>query len=193
MFSTYAKLPHADDLIEVIDADDLPFLLMPRTEVLAQSLSHRVVLVALRNHEGRILVTHRTGSTGNIASPTPEGVWGLSASARVRAGESRVDAALRVLRKDVGIANAALVPGAGKAPITPAQNPFDLLHVTLFIAETALSSPIIAESEKSDSAMFLDKDELQGMAKHFPEMLSDGLLWAVTAGALFTRKRNYVS
>lgn len=193
MFSTYAQLPHADDLIEVIDANDLPFLLMPRAEVLAQSLPHRVVLVALRNHEGRILITHRSGNSGNVASLTPEGVWGLSASARVRAGESRVDAALRVLRKDMGIANAQLVPGAGKAPIIPAQSPFDLLHITLFIAETALSSPIIAESEKSDSAMFLDKDELQGMAKHFPEMLSDGLLWAVTDGALFTRKRNYVS
>lgn len=193
MFSTYAQLPHADNLIEVIDANDLPFLLMPRTEVLAQNLPHRVVLVALRNHEGRILVTQRTSNAGNMASPTPEGVWGLSASARVQAGESRVDAALRVLRKDMGIANAQLVPGTGKAPVVPAQSHFDLLHITLFIAEMALSSPIIAESEKSDSAMFLDKDELQGMAKHFPEMLSSGLLWAVTAGALFTRKRNYVS
>lgn len=193
MFSTYAQLPHADDLIEVIDANDLPFLLMPRAEVLAQGLPHRVVLVALRNHEGRILVSQRAGNTDTMPNTVTESVWGLSASARVRAGESRVDAALRVLRTDMGIDNAQLVPGAGKSPAIPAQNPFDLLHITLFIAETALSSPIIAESEKSDSIMFLDKDELQGMAKHFPEMLSNGLLWAVTAGALFTRKRNYVS
>lgn len=178
MLHTYSQLPHADDLIEVIDAEDKPFLLMPKASVLAQSLSHRVVLVALRNHEGRILVTHRS-----TFSET-ESIWGLSASTRVRAGESRVAAALRALHTDAGIAATQLVYGAAKAPAPSGIKAFDVLHITLFIAEAA-DCHTSRESEKNTDSMFLDKDELEGMATHFPEMLSADLLWAVNAKALF--------
>lgn len=179
MVSTYSQLPHADNLIEVIDAEDKPFLLMPKASVLAQSLSHRVVLVALRNDAGHILVTRHS------ALSTTEHIWGLSASTRVRAGESRVEAALRALHADAGITATQLAYGAAKAPAIPSIKAFDVLHTTLFIVESAdCHTPI--ESEKSTDIMFLDKDELEGMATHFPEMLSAGLLWAVNAKALFT-------
>lgn len=187
MCSTYANLPPAEDLLEVIDGNDQPFLLMPKGEVLAQGLAHRVVLVAVRQQGGRILVTQRTRDTGSESENSS--VWGLSASTRVRAGEARVDAALRVLHNDVGVPDAQLLPGAGKAPRIPALSPFDRLHVSLFIAEAPLGSPISAEAEKNTDVMFLDKDELQGMAQHFPELLSDGLRWAVTSGALFSRAK----
>ncbi|MEG2171899.1 MAG: NUDIX domain-containing protein [Desulfovibrionaceae bacterium] len=184
MFSTYSQLPHAEGLIEVIDSHDKPFLLMPKAEVLAQNLSHRVVMVALRNREGRILVTHR----GATIDTEPVRIWGLSASTRVRAGESRIDAALRALSFDAGINTAQLIYGAGKAPHILGTTSFDLLHITLFIAESA-TAPGTVEPEQNAEVMFLDKDELEGMAQHFPDMLSTGLLWAITSGALFSRTK----
>lgn len=187
MCSTYVHLPPAEELIEVIDANDQPFLLMPKAEVLTQGLAHRIVLVALRQQGGRILVTQRTQDTGSDSESAA--VWGLSASTRVRAGEARMDAALRVLHHDIGVHDAQLLPGAGKAPRIPALKPFDRLHLSLFIAETPASNPLFAEPEKNAGVMFLDKDELQGMAQHFPEILSDGLLWAITSGALFNKAK----
>lgn len=181
MFSTYPPIPHTENSIEVIDSDDRPFVLMPRAEVLRQGLSHRGVVVAVRSNRGRILISKRPADTGS------EILWGLSAYARIRAGESRVDAALRALMQAAGM-QAQVVYGAAKAPVLPARNAFDLQHITLFVADIATDPSSTAPNQDPDR-MLLDKDELQGMNTHFPEMLSPALRWAVSSGALFATTR----
>lgn len=194
LHSSYTHLPHHEDLIEVIDAADKPLLLMSKADVLSQSLPHRVVMVALRNHEGRILATRRTFAGPSTVLPTlphapqeeHEYVWGLSASTRVRAGESRLDAARRALLLDAGISDVPLVYRASKAPVLQSTEAFASLQVTLFMGGP--TSIIPGNDTEAQGTMLLDKDELEGLANYFPGVLSPGLAWAVTSGALFTKK-----
>lgn len=151
---------------------------MPKAEVLRQGLSHRGVVVAVRRGKKRILVSKQA------AIANTEGVWGLSAHTRIRAGESRLDAALRALSRHDSMDNAQLHYAASKAPVFPALSLFELQHITLFIADIATAPSNTSSSQETDR-MFLDKDELQGMSTHFPEMLSPALLWAVRTKALF--------
>lgn len=178
MFSTYPPIPHAEELIEVIDASDKPFLLMPKAEVLRQGLPHRGVVVAVRSGKKRILVSKQ-------ALANADGTWELSAHTRIRAGESRLDAALRALSRHESMDIAQLHYAASKASNFPATTLFERQHITLYIADIATAPNISSPSQETDR-MFLDKDELQGMSTHFPEMLSPVLLWAVKSAALFS-------
>lgn len=187
MFSTYPPIPHAEGLLEVIDSHDRPFVLMPKADVLRQGLSHRGVVVAIRSGKDRIVVTKRPADTSTDTSI--DTVWGLFAYTRVRVGESRLDAALRALKRDADMQEAQLTYAAAKAPLLPAKNTFDLQHITLFIAKPATDPRTTPPSQNPD-LLFLDKDELQGMATHFPEMLSVALRWSVSTGALFPSARN---
>lgn len=160
-------------LVEVTDSRDRPLLLMPGAEVRRRSLAHRVALVILRDRQGRVLVAR--GGTDDIS-----GLWRVSAAGQVRAGEAREDAARRLLAAHLGI---TAVPCVLRTSLdaSPATG---FRQVSLFTAGPVAEVPAPAP-ERIAEVMFLDRDELTGLAEHFPEMLSSDLLWAVRGGYIF--------
>ncbi len=163
--------------VEVTDRRDRPLLIMPGAEVRRASLPHRVVLALLRDMRGRVLVA-RGGADGD------SGLWRVSAAGQVRAGEAREDAARRLLAAHLGISGMQLAACAALA----ASAATGFRQVSLFVAGPAAEVPVPAP-DLIGEIMFLDRDELTGLAEHFPEMLSSDLLWAVRGGYVFPAAR----
>ncbi len=173
----YLTRTRGQTLVEVTDRRDRPLLLMSGAEVRRRSLPHRVVLVLLRDMRGRVLVA-RGGADGG------SGLWRVSAAGQVLAGEAREDAARRLLALHLGIGGVQLAPRAALA----ASAATGFRQVSLYVAGPAAEVPVPA-SDLIAQTMFLDRDELTGLADHFPEMLSSDLLWAVRSGYVFPAAR----
>ncbi len=136
----------------------------------AQKLPQRRITAALFDHAGRIRLSRRAlGETGGH-------VWDFSAQGAVLAGEAREDAAARLLEEQLGLSGLQPVPRAELPP----QVTGGAQWVSLFVAGRRG-----AHLERIQGAgMFLDKDERTGLAEHFPELLSPGLLYCIKSGLL---------
>lgn len=161
-----------DDLIEYTDDADRPLLLAPRSAARRLGLTHRVAGVVLRDARRRVCVRRR----GAVDGPRR---WDLSAIAHVRRGEAREDAARRALETETGIREAVLIELAAFVPADAEES----VRVTLFSARSARELP---DPERTGEYMFLDADELEGLAGQMPELLTPALLWAVRSGSLWT-------
>lgn len=154
-------------LVEITDGHDSPLLLMGGPEAEAQNLAHRWVLVILRRRDGRIWLARRARKPGE-----PE-LWDFSVRGPVHAGEARESAALRLLHEQIGVEGVRPVPrAAAQPPITEGAK-----RMALFVAEhrNARFVPV------SGAGMFLDEDEVTGLAEHFPELFEPCLLHCISA------------
>lgn len=155
--------------IEVIDVAGKPFLVMPQEQVLRQRLRHRAVLACLRNTKGRIFLYKK-----NIAAAA-EGsndIWLPALHGRVMAGESRYDAASRLLETQLGITGLELFevarftqPASG-----PAVNLIENIETTLFLTAKTSAIPRLREHEGQEG-MFVDEEELRAILRDYPHML----------------------
>ncbi len=84
--------------VEVVDDFDRPLAKMKIAEAHRQSLKHRSVIVLLYNSCGQLYLQKR--STAKKQYPAR---WDVSASGHVFVTESRKDAALRILSRELGI------------------------------------------------------------------------------------------
>ena len=89
---------HQDELIEVVDDFDEPVLVVSAFEARRQKLRRRVILVLLHDTSGKLYLQRR----GKQKTTYP-GLWDVSASGHVRAGEAREDAARRELYEELGV------------------------------------------------------------------------------------------
>ncbi|MFB7598470.1 NUDIX hydrolase [Streptomyces sp. NPDC056160] len=88
----------ADEILDIVDADDRVIGRAPRGEVYAGGLRHRCVFVEARDARGRLFVHRRTAT--KLVFPS---LHDLFVGGVVGAGESYDDAALREAEEELGV------------------------------------------------------------------------------------------
>jgi isopentenyl-diphosphate delta-isomerase len=169
LFHPYAGLPaHAGGLIEVLDQRGRPLLLVPRQSAQAMDLPHRSALVLLREGDGRLWPARSPAR-----SPNDVQRWDFSARGPVLAGEAGTSAAARLLLEALGLPD--------MQPIRQAVLPslaFEGARRCILFTAVLRRGQVPSQAQ----GMFVDKDELAGIAEHFPDLLSPCLLWCVQNG-----------
>jgi|GEM_PF-3062802 len=153
--------------VEVIDAAGRTLLVMPREQVFRQGLRHRAVLVCLRNTQGGIFL-HKKASAGDGGETWFPAVHGL-----VLAGESRHDAAIRLLGVELGISGLEMFEAARFA--LSASGPAENVETTLFLTAKTSALPRLSEPEVHEG-MFVDQEEFKAILRDYPHMLPP--LWS---------------
>jgi isopentenyl-diphosphate delta-isomerase len=87
-----------DELVEVIDADNIPLSTKTLSECKMRGLLHRSVTVFLRNSLGEIFLQQRS-----LKDNWFPGRWTAFSTGHVKAGESPSDAAKRELVEELGL------------------------------------------------------------------------------------------
>ena len=157
----------ADRLVEVLDQRGRPLLLMPKQAALALNMPHRVALVCLRDRGGRLWLTR-----GRQTPEAPQ-CWDFAARGQVLAGEARAGAAARLLKEALGLPDTQPVQQAVLPPLA-----FEGARQCILFTAVQRGGQVVARTE----GMFVDKDELAGLAEHFADLLSPCLLWCVQNG-----------
>jgi len=170
MFHTpYAGLSvAADRLVEMLDQRGRPLLLAPKQTALARNMPHRVALVILRERDGRLWLAHRSRQ-----KPDKRRTWDFSARGQVLAGEAQASAAARLLKESLGIPDAQPALRTVLPPLA-SEGARQCILFTAVRRGGQVFSP--------HDGMFVDKDELAGLAEHFSDLLSPCLLWCVQNG-----------
>ncbi len=160
--------PIPKDMLEIVDNDDSPLLLTPYKE--AKHLPHRFVVLIVRDKEGKFLLWRNKKKKRAMQE-----AMSLLYS-HVHAGEARESVVIRLLEKH--LPSLLLVPRMAEelsimqgitmrlqsftAPFT-GQNPMTLYTLQLTQEEKSLLNKDL---------LWLDFDEMQGLATHFADMLS---------------------
>ena len=165
-------LPRTGQWLEVVDLQDRPLLLMPHAQLLEQGLAHRKVRVALRDPLGRLLLVRPLTSQGTALPLALPGT-------RVRAGESREEAALRVLAEELGLSGVHMPEPGLREPQGLHANRTTVLSA--FLPPEAPRPQCLGVAE----VLFVDRDELKGLARHFAELLTVELAQAIHTGYLW--------
>ncbi|MFZ4718997.1 MAG: NUDIX hydrolase [Ilumatobacteraceae bacterium] len=98
----------AEELVDIVDADDRVVRTVTRAEMRAQRLLHRAVSIAVLSSDGRLLV-HRRADTKDVWP----GMWDIAAGGVVGAGETYDVAARRELAEELGVEADQLVDLGG--------------------------------------------------------------------------------
>ena len=158
------------ELVEVLDANDTPIAHLPLASAVYQKLPFRLACVALRDTHGRVHLRKRPkGDLGH------HGVWDIY-SAPVPAGYSGKDTALAVLSEQARVEN--IQPEETARRSATREHP---AHLILYIAP--LPKGVLAPPETETLAV--DADELAGLVRGTPELLTPELIWAESTGLLF--------
>ena len=173
----YANPPRElEALVEISDGYDRPLLLSPLGIALRRKLPRRIVLVCLYDRHGKIFLQRR--STALARHP---GLWDISVTGDVMAGESLEGAALRELRQRLGIAGAR-IRSVASLPYTDSEGAS--LSATFFRAGPCGTRPV-PDPEMVCDGMTVDADELSGLVRHQQDLLTPELIWAVRSGWIF--------
>ncbi|MDR0239612.1 MAG: NUDIX domain-containing protein [Deltaproteobacteria bacterium] len=165
----YAGLPAvADRLVEILDQRGRPLLLMSKQAAVARNMPHCVALVSLRDRGGRQWLTRRRQH-----KPDKRQYLDFSARGQVLAGEARASAAARLLEETLGLPDTQPALHAALPPLAFEGARRGMLFTAV---QRGGQEPCRAEG------MFVDKDELAGLAEHFADLLSPCLLWCVQNG-----------
>lgn len=165
-----------DELVEVTDSFDTPLLLVPRSLALRRRLPRRVVQVCLKDARGRIFLQKRAPELRR-----QPGLWDISVTDEVFAGEASEGAALRALESALRIV-APRLRLLSALPYTDAHGA--QLNASCYVAGPVRARPQPDPSRVSDG-MFVDEDELRGLLRHQQELLTFELAWAVRSGWMF--------
>jgi isopentenyldiphosphate isomerase len=106
----------ADDLVDVVDADDRVVGQATRARMRAEGLRHRAVYVVVRTSDDGVVVHRRAGW-----KDVYPGAWDCCFGGVLDAGEGWEDAAARELAEEAGIT--APLRHLGAAPTTTARRP----------------------------------------------------------------------
>jgi isopentenyl-diphosphate delta-isomerase len=155
-----------DTLVEIVDDDDRPLLLMPLDEALLQGLPARMAAAAVFTRQGRLILRKRRDVV-----PAGAEKWDIYAGP-VLAGEAREDAVLRLLASLTGL------PGLSATPLD--AGPSRLL--ALF--SVRLPAGLYPRHAPQDMLM-VDADELAGLTRDVPELLSAELRIVAAVPGLF--------
>lgn len=95
----------ADELLDVVDAQDRVIGTARRGEVYRQGLTHRCVFILVRDPQGRIFTHRRTDS--KLFAP---GAYDCFVGGVVGAGETYASAAVREAEEELGVSGVEPVP-----------------------------------------------------------------------------------
>ena len=157
-------------LVEVVDSNDRPLLCMPPEIALRQKLPVRVVAVALRTRWNRLILRKRRDARLGF-----QGRWDLYAGF-VLVGEAREDAALRLLLSDAGLHGLKLSPLPSREAGEEGASFF-----ALFAADMPAG---LFPAHPAHEVMTVDADELAGLIRDVPELLSPELVRAAASPGL---------
>jgi isopentenyldiphosphate isomerase len=147
-----SNLP-AEEMVDIVDELDVVTGTETLGDCLEKGLLHRAVAVLVVRTDGDILLQQR--SKRDLWHP---GLWTLSSTGHVRAGEAYEKAAARELREELGI-SASLVR-LGKHLLPPIQSGglTEREWVALYVART-------------DKPCSIDRKELEGVKEVAPPLL----------------------
>ena len=149
-------------LLEVVDEKNIPFMAMPPDSVHKQSLFHRSVVVMLYNMDNKLFMRKRTKEKHNFP-----GKWDISASGHVFAGESAMDAGLRVVKNILGLTLNELKFIHELPADIGTGNEFVSVYTTGKIAARPAINP-----EEAVEGYYYNKEELGCMIEEFRDLLS---------------------
>ena len=95
----------SDERVVIVDKDDVPIDVVPRSVMRAQGLRHRTTGIFVLGSDGRLFVQRRT-ETKDVYP----GLLDLCAGGVVVAGESYEDSAVREAQEELGIVDTPLEP-----------------------------------------------------------------------------------
>lgn len=165
------------EMVEAVDAADRPLAVVSLAEAHRQGLPHRAVLVMLFNTAGKLYIQKR--SQGKRLYP---GRWDLSATGHVKAGEAREAAALRELREELGIGLDRLLLWRE----VTARQAGALEFVSLYHAGRVKQQPR-PNPEEVETGMWVDREELDYLAREFRDQLTPGLVHFWERDLIFPR------
>lgn len=145
-------------LLDVVDSHNVPLCRMRAQDVTGQQLPSRAVGLLVRDRQGRFLLTRQSDAR-----------WGLPALTPLPAGQSHEELATDLLRthwrQEGRVALQGLLP-----PAPPTRCAF------LYVYATRLATSLAAAVARvPDTQLLVTPDELHGLARHFPALLSP--LW----------------
>ena len=89
-----------EELIDVLNEDGTKTgKVVTRKEVHEKGLWHRIVVIAIIDKEGHILMQQRAKD-----KETNPGKWDISTAGHVSAGQTSIEAAIREVKEEIGIA-----------------------------------------------------------------------------------------
>jgi isopentenyl-diphosphate Delta-isomerase len=138
----------AEELFDVVDADDRVVGRLPRSEVHARGLLHRAVSIFVFDKRGRLLVHQRSATKDEFPLK-----YTSSASGHVTSGETYDETAPRELREELGLSE----------PLTflakfPASRETANEHTALYMAVT--DETPIPDPEEIAGIVWWDVEEL---------------------------------
>jgi isopentenyl-diphosphate delta-isomerase len=165
----------AQELVDVVDANDRPLMVMPLREAHRQGLFHRAAMVLVYDLSGRLYLQKRAPHKNLYP-----GRFDLSATGHVRAGEAREEAAARELYEELGLLAKTLTPvDAAQASRETAYE-----FVTVFSAGRLPDPPRPNPGELA-GGMFVDKAELAALVRDYRDCLTPAVVHFFEKGTLF--------
>ncbi len=204
------KLPENHNFIEAVDKNDVPFMVVPMQEAVRPLLAWRQVMLILRHHEKDALMLLPTTDTDMIDNAKEAHIdttdtaapvqWGLLHDS-VLAGESRDSAAQRLFYTIFGANNSAFPlieymqciwtytehTALCKSAPMPPDIAKALPNTTLFLIDIGRG---IEKYQEKIEHLWLDFDEIVGLAQHFSDMLSPTLRLLIEKSPLFDMCQN---
>lgn len=156
--------------IQIVDENDKPVGAASIDAARRRGLIHRIVRVMVEDTDGRILLQMR-----NATRETYPNCWDNSAAGHVDEGESYLDAALRELKEEIGIAGfdlqEILTYRTHRSHRGLKLNRFNKLYKVVVPPQTMFK---IQKEEVADAKWF-SLEEIKKMIREQPEKVSDGL------------------
>ncbi len=165
-----------EELLEVVDNNNQPIGIMPRSEIHKQKLMHRSVLVLVYNKEKKLYLQQRSYRKDRYP-----GFWDLSATGHVLAGEAAEEAALRELKEELNI----VLNRLRFIHKIPASSETDNEFIYLFSSGPCAQIPI-PNSKEVIRGMFVSKEELACLIDSFSSVLTPGIKYFWYLGLLFS-------
>lgn len=162
------------NLVELTDNNGIPFLLMPEHIVKKKKMRHRIIFVVLKDKKNRILFVKK-----NVQVNTS--LWEFPCYGIVFAGESAEGTAYKELQTNFYINDTIKMKEI--TTLTYLQEDVNIM-ATVFSAGPYYGTFRYNEEIIQD-AMFLDKDELNGLLAYSPEIFNPIINWANRANWLY--------
>ena len=161
-------------LVEITDNAGSPFLLMPERLVKKKKMRHRIIFVVLKDKKNRILLVKKN-------SADKETLWEFPCYGTVYAGESAEGTAYTELKKHFYIDDSIKMKEIATLPY---------LHDEMYVMATFfLAGPFYGtfrhNTETIQDAMFVDKEEFEGLLTFSQEMFDPIITWANRANWLY--------
>lgn len=147
----------AEELFDVVDADDRVVGVAPRSEVHARNLLHRAVHIFVRNSRGELLIHRRSDTKDQYPD-----CFTSSASGHLEAGEDYESAAARELREELGLT--APLTFLVKFPGGP-----DMAYEHSALYEVVTDTPPQFDPEEIASGEFLELPVIAALVSLSPE------------------------